>query len=109
MSDCVVVFITAPNIEEAESLGKKLVEEGLAACVNIVPGISSIFLWEGKLCKEQEVLMLVKSTSALFPSLSEYVREHHSYEVPEVIALPVTGGLKAYLDWLEGSCKKTQR
>lgn len=100
MSDCVVVFITAPSKDKAEALGTGLVEGRLAACVNIIPSVSSIYVWEGKLCKEEEALMVIKSTSSLFPALSTYVRENHDYEVPEIIALPISEGLKDYLDWI---------
>jgi periplasmic divalent cation tolerance protein len=106
MSECVVVLITAPNKEKAEALGESLVANGLAACVNIVPAVTSIYTWEGELCKEQETLMIAKSTASLVPSLSEHVRRHHDYEVPEVISLPITDGLKAYLRWVEESCHK---
>lgn len=102
--DCVVVLITAPTREVAEELGEGLVREGLAACVNIIPAVTSIFNWEEKLCREEEVLMLVKSTAEIFPSVAEHVRRHHPYELPEVVALPVADGLEAYLDWVRKSC-----
>ncbi len=103
---CLVILITAPTREKAETLGEGLVEKGLAACVNVIPSVTSIYTWEGELCREQESLMLVKSTSSLFSRVTEYVRQNHEYEVPEVIALPIVNGLKEYIDWVRESCSK---
>lgn len=96
----IVVFITAPGEEEAAGIAKSLVEEKLAACVNIIKGIRSIYSWEGRVEDEPEALMVVKSREGLFEKLSEKVRELHPYSVPEVIALPITQGLKEYVDWI---------
>ncbi len=96
----IVVFITAPGEEEAAGIAKALVEEKLAACVNIIRGIRSIYRWEGKVEDEPEALMVVKSREGLFEKLSGRVRELHPYSVPEVIAVPITRGLKEYVDWI---------
>lgn len=108
MTDCVVVLITAPSVEQAESIGRALVESRLAACANIVPGLKSIFHWQGQVCTEDEVLMLVKSRSEQFPDLVRKVKDHHSYEVPEIIALPILTGDDAYLDWLKEETRPAQ-
>ncbi len=99
----VVVFITAPNGEEASLIAKALVESKLAACVNIVPAIRSIYLWKGKIEDDTEVLMIVKTREELFESLSSRVKELHSYDVPEVIAIPISKGSEDYLAWLRDS------
>lgn len=104
-NDFVVVFITAGSFEEAERIGKGLVEEKLAACVNIIQPVKSIFFWEGKLCQENEVLMVVKSRSGLFNPLMDYVKKNHSYKVPEIIAVPIIEGLPDYLSWIDESCE----
>ncbi len=95
-----VVLITCPNRKEGEKIGQSLVSEKLAACVNIVPGLLSIFCWEGKLNKEKEVLLIVKTRNTQFSLLEKRVRQLHSYSVPEVIGLPIVKGSKAYLKWV---------
>ncbi len=97
----IVVLITTPSKEEAEILGNHLVESRLAACVNIVSGVLSIFFWEGKRCSESEALILVKTTKALFQPLCEAVLKLHPYSVPEIIALPIVEGSPSYLQWVE--------
>ncbi len=101
----VVIFITASSVEEAEKIGNLLVEERLAACCNIVNSINSIFRWEGKICKESEVLLIVKSSLALFGDIIEKVKSLHSYEVPEIIALPIISGSGDYLKWIDEEIK----
>jgi periplasmic divalent cation tolerance protein len=97
----IVVFITAPDTDEAGKIAGILLEKRLAACVNTVPGVNSIFRWQGNLESEHEILLIVKSKASRFPEIIETVKQNHSYEVPEVIALPVIGGNEDYLDWLE--------
>lgn len=101
MEDPVVIFITASSEEEAKSIGDNLVEERLAACVNIVSGLRSLFVWKGEVCDEEEVFLMVKSRRKLIEKIVARVREIHSYEVPEVIALPVVGGSEDYFQWME--------
>jgi len=96
-----VVFITAPDEEEASRIARTVVEERLAGCVNIVKGIRSIYSWEGKVEDEHEVLMVVKTRRDLFGMLEKRVKELHSYSVPEIISLPITEGSAEYLKWLE--------
>ncbi|NOZ25903.1 MAG: divalent-cation tolerance protein CutA [Nitrospirae bacterium] len=95
-----VVFITAPDEEEAARIARTLVEERLAGCVNIVKGIRSIYSWEGKIEDEHEVLMVVKTSTDRFASLEKRVKELHSYSVPEIISLSITEGSTEYLKWL---------
>ncbi len=99
MTDYIVVYVTAPQ-DEAVDLAKTLVEERLVACVNIVPGLRSIYWWQGKVEDEPEVLCIMKTRSNLFESLRDRVRELHSYEVEEIIALPIVAGNPPYLDWI---------
>ena len=101
MSKHMVLLITAPSEEEAASLANILVNERLCACVNIIPGVRSIYRWEGKVCDEREVMMVAKTASSLAPVLVKRVKELHSYDVPEVICLPITTGSGDYLDWID--------
>jgi periplasmic divalent cation tolerance protein len=105
MTDYIVVYVTAPE-DEAVNLAKTLVEERLVACVNIVPGLRSIYWWQGKVEDEPEVLCIMKTRSNLFESLRDRVRELHSYEVEEIIALPILAGNLPYLDWIKENTKK---
>lgn len=95
-----MALITVGNRAQADLLSRALVEGRAAACVNTLPGITSTFRWQGKLETDAELLLIVKTRRELIPEVSRIVRELHSYDVPEVIALPVIGGNPAYLDWL---------
>ena len=101
-----VVFCTCPDEAAAGRLASGLVEERLAACVNIVPGLVSIYRWENQVEQADEVLMLIKTTTARLPDLTAYIEQQHPYDVPEVIASPIAAGLPAYLDWVR-SCTTT--
>jgi periplasmic divalent cation tolerance protein len=103
MTDKQLVVTTAPNLSEARSLAHALVERRLAACVNIIPKIESIYRWEGKVESAVEYLLLIKTTAALFESVRGAIQELHSYEVPECIALRIEDGSLAYLKWLTES------
>lgn len=96
----VVVLVTAPNGDVAASIAHAVVEEKLAACVSIVPGLRSIYSWQGKICDDAEVLCLIKTRRALFPQLRDRVTTLHPYEIPEIVALPLTDGNAPYLAWL---------
>lgn len=100
-NDPIVVLITAPNREEAIRLADMLVGAHLAACVQILPEMESVYRWKGKIEREPEILLLVKTTRARFEEIDREVRALHSYETPEIVALPIVAGSKAYLDWLE--------
>ena len=96
-----VVLVTAPGAE-AETLGRTLVGERLAACVNVVPSVRSIYRWEGEVQADDEALLVIKTTEARLGALTERVQALHSYDLPEVLALPAVGGSAAYLGWVAG-------
>jgi len=102
--DVVVVLTTWPSVEMARAVGRMLVEEKLAACANIVPAIESIYRWQGKVETSAEVLVLFKTTEERYAKLECRICELHSYDVPEIIRLPVSGGLPSYLSWVAESC-----
>jgi len=99
--EAVVVFMTAANGEEAARLAELLVGANLAACVQIMPEIESVYRWQGKVERQSEVLLLAKTSRIKFAELEREVRAIHSYETPEIIAVPIVEGSKAYLEWLE--------
>ncbi len=99
--EAIIVYVTAPNEEEASKLAEALVGERLAGCANIVKGIRSIYNWQGKIEDDAEVLMIMKTQRHLFELLSRRVKELHSYTVPEIIAMPVIEGSVDYLNWLK--------
>ncbi len=101
----IVIFITAPNEDQAAGIARALLEARLAACVNIVRNIRSIYSWQGNIEDNTEVLMIVKTRKNLFAALSAKVRELHSYEVPEIIALPIIDGSENYLKWINESTR----
>lgn len=104
-SQVVAVLMTAPNAEVAGRIGVALVEEGLAACANVVPGVLSVFRWKGAVTREPEVLVILKTTPEALGALSRRVVELHPYEVPEVIALDVRAGHEPYLDWVRAEVR----
>jgi len=97
--EAVVVLITSPP-EHSLRIARSLLEERLAACVNIVGGVRSLYWWRGSIEESREDLLVVKTSRRLLPKLEEYVKRIHPYEVPEVIALPITWGSKEYVEWL---------
>ena len=108
MTDPIVVLITAPSKEVGKQIARVLLEQELAACVNIISSIDSIYSWEGKICNDEEVLLVVKSRAELFENqLVPAVQAIHPYRVPEIIALPIKMGAKSYLDWIEAVTKRT--
>jgi periplasmic divalent cation tolerance protein len=100
-----VVLITAPDADTGAALARALVDERLAACVNLVPGIRSIYRWEGRVEEASEVLMVVKTEAARCGALAARVSALHPYDVPEVVELPVAGGSAAYLDWVRAESR----
>lgn len=96
----VVLLSTAPSLEVAHKVARTLVEEQLAACVNLVPGVRSIYRWEGKVQDDAELLLVIKTTPARQEQAVARLREVHPYSCPEAIALPILGGNPAYLSWL---------
>jgi len=104
--EALVVLVTAGNRDEAARIAKALVEDRLAACVNIVPSIRSIYTWQGEVCDDdEEVLLIIKTRKGVMDGLKVRVRELHSYEVPEVIALRICDGSLDYLAWIEESTR----
>lgn len=101
----VVIFITATNKKEAAKIAFALVKEKLAACVNIIEKISSLFWWQGKVDSNKEALLIVKTKRKLVNKLIKKVKSLHSYEVPEIIALPIVAGNKKYLRWINESTR----
>jgi periplasmic divalent cation tolerance protein len=102
----VIVFVTAASEQEAASIGRTLVEEGLAACANIIPQIRSIYRWKGEVRDERETLIIIKSREDLFERIRSRVKELHSYEVPEITAIKLDRGDSAYLQWIESVTTK---
>jgi len=101
--DLVVMMCTAPDAEVAARLGRQLVEKAEAACVNVVPGLRSIYQWQGRVCDEAEVLMVIKTRKSKAEALAAALREGHPYETPEIIALPMVGALDTYAKWIRES------
>ncbi len=108
MSYC-VVFVTAPKGKEPASLAKALLEKKLCACVNIIKDVDSFFWWKAKVDTAKESMLIIKTRRALLGKLISQVRRLHSYEVCEIIALPIIAGNKAYLEWVRESCRKGGR
>lgn len=102
-SRAVVVLLTGPTAEALQAIGGSLVEERLAACVNILPGVKSIYRWEGAVEESDEALAIVKTTVARLPGLEARVAELHPYELPEILAVEPDGGSIAYLNWIRES------
>ena len=100
-----VLFITTANAEEAQRISSMLLNRKKAACVNIVPKVSSLFWWQDKLDSAQESLLIVKTKTSLLNEIVTLVREIHSYDIPEIIALPIVGGNQDYLDWIDKEVK----
>src|SRR5215203_5536167 len=98
--DAIIVFMTAANGEEATRLAEMLVGSHLAACVQILPEMESVYRWEGKIERQSEVLLLAKTTRAKFDELEREVRALHSYDTPEIVAVPIWNGSAPYLEWL---------
>ena len=102
----VVVFVTVPDADTGAKIGKAAVEERLAACANVVPGLRSIYSWKGKVCDDPEALVIFKTRRALLPRLEKLVRTLHDYEVFELVALPIIAGHAPYLDWIDGAVRR---
>lgn len=101
MSNAAVVYVTYPHRDEAEAAAKALLEERLAACANLVPGVTSWYRWEGRIQSDPEVAMIVKTRTELVPRVIELLRERHSYDCPCITSWPIAEGSAAYLRWIE--------
>jgi periplasmic divalent cation tolerance protein len=107
MSDELIIFVTAPNEDEARRIAETVVEERLAACVNIINGVESIYRWQGEVARDRELLLIIKTTSGCYGALERRVKELHSYTTPEVIAFRIERGSASYLDWIRDSTTPT--
>lgn len=100
----IIVMMTAPSAAEATRIAEELVSQKLAACVQILPEMQSIYVWKGEVQHQSEVLIVAKTTQNNFSKLERQVRAIHSYETPEIVALPIVSGSPSYLEWLVDSC-----
>jgi periplasmic divalent cation tolerance protein len=105
MTEAVVVLVTAPTVESAAEMARALVEEGLAACGNVIPGVRSIYRWAGAIHDDPEAVLLLKTDRRLVAALKERLPALHPYQVPELLALPVEEGVPPYLAWLAASVR----
>ena len=99
-ADALVVLTTCPNRQAAGQLAQRLVEARLAACVNLLGGVQSIYRWQGQVEQDEEVLLFIKSTAGAFAAVGQVIREASEYDLPEILAVPVSDGSRDYLDWL---------
>lgn len=107
--DYIIVFNTCNSAEVASSIAEMLVSKKLAACVNIVKGIESVYQWQGKIEHEQEILLIIKTRQSLFSQLEQAIQKLHNYELPEIIAVPIVLGEKNYLNWIQSATLATEQ
>ncbi|MCL2108744.1 MAG: divalent-cation tolerance protein CutA [Oscillospiraceae bacterium] len=105
MTNYTIITTTYPDKDSAKHTAKLLVERSLAACVQLLP-IESVYTWQGEICDEREVKLLIKSRAELFDKIAELIKENHTYEVPEIVQIPITSGSTAYLEWIDESTQK---
>ncbi len=103
MTDKIIVFVTCESKEQAEAIAQTVVTEKLAACVNVLPGMRSCYVWERKLTWSDEVLLLVKTTRGRFGQLRDRIKNLHSYDVPEIVGVPIQDAFEKYIDWIDQS------
>ena len=103
MKNPIVILTTASTNTEADQIANKLVQERLAACVNIIPNIKSIYRWKDKISTDSEFLLIIKTMKSVENKVIQCIKKHHSYDTPEIISFPITGGDKRYLDWMYDS------
>ena len=103
MTDKIIVFVTCESREQAENIAQSVVSEKLAACVNVLPGIRSCYVWEKKLTWSDEVLLLIKTTQGRFSQLEAQIKKLHSYELPEIVSVTIEDASQKYLDWIDTS------
>ncbi len=101
----IIILITAKDKKEADKIAQALIKNKLAACVNILPGVQSLFWWQGKVDQAKEALLVVKSRKEKFAKIAKLVKSVHSYDVPEIIAIPIVSGFKPYLNWIDESIR----
>ena len=100
MNQALIALTTFPDIDTAQRLASQIVQAKLAACVNIIPQVQSIYIWQGEECNESECIALIKTTEKAYSELESLLKQQHPYELPEIIATPITNGSKDYLSWL---------
>lgn len=100
MHQALLVFTNVPDVEAAQKLARQVLEQRLAACVNILPAMQSIYRWQGEIEEADEVMLQMKTSQSRYAELEAVIKAAHPYEVPEIIAVPIVGGLPAYLDWI---------
>jgi periplasmic divalent cation tolerance protein len=103
-----LIYITVGNMDEARKIGRTLVEERLAACVNMIDAMASLYWWEGEIQEDREVILLAKTTGELVSPLIERVKSLHSYECPCIVSLPILEGNRAFLDWIEAEVRSSR-
>jgi len=107
--DYIIVFNTCDSAEIASSIAETLVGKKLAACVNIVKNIESVYQWQGKIEHDKEILLIIKTRQSLFSQLEQAIQELHNYELPEIIAVPIVSGEKNYLNWIQSATLATEQ
>ena len=100
MTDAILVLCTCPDEASADRLCERLLDQRLAACISQLPGLTSVYRWQGKIERAREIQLIIKSRVELFEPLRQCILAHHPYEVPEILALPASQGHQPYLDWL---------
>jgi periplasmic divalent cation tolerance protein len=100
-TECIIVFCNCPNLKTAETLAELLIENQLAACVNIIPTIHSVFYWEGKLEKTDEAMLIIKTMQTHYLALEVMIQKHHPYEIPEIISVSIKEGQRDYLAFIQ--------
>ena len=100
MTELLLVMTSLPDIEVAKVLARRLIDANLAACVQLQPGVQSIYQWEGRICEEQEVVLVAKTTAGRWTAISDYIKQNHPYDVPEIIAQPITHSDPDYAQWV---------
>lgn len=102
--DYIIILCTINSIENAETIANNLVQDRLAACINIIPQIQSVYFWNGKIQNDEEFLLLIKTKKNLFNSVKEKIEKLHPYEIPEIISIDIADGNKNYFDWIKNTC-----
>ncbi|HEV2689681.1 MAG TPA: divalent-cation tolerance protein CutA [Bryobacteraceae bacterium] len=108
MTDKIVVLCTCGSDDEGEQIARRLIEKKLAACVSVLPDVRSVYRWQGAISDELETMLVIKSNRALFDELRAEIAKLHSYEVPEIIAIPIVDGSEGYLGWMDGELAKRE-
>jgi periplasmic divalent cation tolerance protein len=108
-SDAILIFTNLPDAHSAARLAEALVDERLAACVNILPSCASVYRWQGKIESAQETPVLIKTSRACYGKVEQAIRARHPYELPEILVVPIETGLPAYLDWVAAETRPTEK